>query len=51
MSTFSYVLTFCLNLINTPVNLFGFSITPLNLWLTLLIVGFVIYIVRRIFDL
>ncbi len=50
MSTFSYVLNFVLNLINTPINLFGFSITPLGFWLTLLIVGFVIYVIRKIFD-
>lgn len=50
MSVFSYVINFCLNLVNTPINLFGFTITPLGFWLTLFIVGFIIYVVRKVFD-
>jgi len=50
MPELAYVLRFALNLLNTPIKLGVYVVTPLGIIVTSLILGCVTFIIRKFFD-
>ncbi len=50
MPELGYVLKFALNLLNTPIRLGVYVVTPIGIIVTSLILGCVVYIIRGFFD-
>lgn len=50
MPELEYVLKFALNLLNTPIRLGVYTLTPLGVIVTCLILGCITYVIREFFG-